>query len=304
MRDNTMKNKIFILPVFLLGFLSTYAQVDTTLLADYKKLVIENDNLKSQMRKSEALYKKEQEETKTLQTENGKLQKEYDKLQAKYNNLSIVKYNKYIKQKDDSIALLQRQFTDKDTLVEQSYLRGKNEVFDNIAGSYKGDFDDLIQKYNKTSVERDQRLVNDNKNAKEVIKALIVYFDVKELLAQKFDANKINDATKRLAKIGVKSKLVADLETDIKKYQSYCDGFKETIAAVEKINLGFPTGPEPNKTILNHKFDKILAEISKYMYYDYPKYDRYPYLSNVVKEVILRKRADPNCDIHDVLDKL
>jgi predicted transcriptional regulator len=138
---------------------------------------------------------------------------------------------------------------------------------------------------------------------KTVLSDLVKYFNAKELLEQKFDAVKIKDAQAKLSQIQQQSELLDKRKEYMENYQTFNDGLKESIEKIIKLDksesvLGM------DEEIQKQKFNKILAEISSYIFnYDFNFMD-YPYLSDIVLEIIKRKQPNADADITNILKKL
>jgi DNA repair exonuclease SbcCD ATPase subunit len=230
-----------------------------------------------------------------IKIEKDDLQKQVERLTA-----NVAELNQKISEKDKQIAE-EKQIGEQK--AKEAKKTGENNVLAKIVNSYKGKpFDDLIKSSTKPSVQHDRQLVIDEE-VKPVLSDLAKYFDAKELLAKKFDAAKIKDAQTQLNQIQQQSESLNKLKEYIENYQTFNDGLKESIEkiiALDKKEIVSGMDEEIQK----QKFHKILAELSSYIFnYDFNFMD-YPYLSDIVLDIIKRKQPNADADITDILKKL
>jgi hypothetical protein len=218
-----------------------------------------------------------------------------------------------LKLKNDSIDLLKNQIaeinrhiSDEKQKCEQKLHeekeKGKNEVLADVVNRYKNKtFDDLIKSSTKLSVGRDRQLVGDNAEIQPILSGLETYFHTEELLAKKMDAGQMNDARIRLNQIEQSSALLDKLKEDLEYYKDFNDELKKTIEKL--VDLDKRKTADSDAEIQKLKFNEIVSELADYMY-NYYDYGHYPYLSDIVLEIIKRKRPDADADLMDLLGKL
>jgi hypothetical protein len=219
-----------------------------------------------------------------------------------------------LKLKSDSIALLKTQLSEKDKQIATDKQqgdqkaraeneRGKKEALANLVITYKKPFDDLIESSSKETVQRDILVVGNNTEIKLVLKDLETYFFALEMLAKKFDMAQIKNIQTQLNQIKQNSVLLEKLKKTISKYQTFNDGMKETLNALvtlDKRESATGMGDEIQKL----KFNKIMSELSTYIFnYDF-NFTDYPYLSEIVLKIIKRKQPNADEDITDLLKEL
>jgi hypothetical protein len=186
-------------------------------------------------------------------------------------------------------------------LIEEKE-KGKNEVLASLLNIYKNKkFDDLIKTSTKLSVLRDMQLVGDNAEMKSILPDLERYFNAEELLGKRFDAVQIKNAMIQLNQIKQQSTLLDKLKENIEYYKDFNDELKKTIERL--VDLDKRKVADGDKEIQEMKFQEILSELSNYMY-NYYEYGNYPYLSDIVLEIIKRKKPNADADITDLLRKL
>ncbi len=219
-----------------------------------------------------------------------------------------------LKTKSDSIALLKTQLSDKDKQIaitkqqgdqkaHKENERGKTEALGNLVDTYKKPFDDLIESSSKESVQRDKLLVGNNVEVKLVLNDLLIYFNAKELLTKKFDAVQIKNGLTQLNQVKQKSNFLDKLKEKVGNYQIFNDGLKEMLDEIIKIDRNF-IGEGMDEETQKMKFNKIMSNFSTYIFnYDFNLSD-YPYLSDIVLEIIKRKKPNADADVSDLLKKI
>lgn len=316
--------KIIVIPLLLCVVHSVFSQTDSLLWDNYEKKVLENsqlkeslDTLKEDLGDLNRAYSKDtfalQQQIKNLKGElksekakvsNLKKKKviaERDNLLLKVDssNNAIAKLNKTISDKDEEIAITEARGEEK---AREEKEKGKAEAMAKIVHLYKNKpFDDLVESSSKEVVARDKELVGDKLDVKPILNDLQAYFEVRELLSNKFDISEINAAKTKLNQIGRESSLHDALKEDVEYYQYYNTALKETINNLVDLDNRKSTGGDSG--IQKLKFNEIVTELAGYMY-NYYNYGNYPYLSDIVLEVIKRKKYNADADITDLLKLL
>ena len=218
-----------------------------------------------------------------------------------------------LKQKTDSIAFMNKQIFTKNQQISDEKLtceqksreereKGKNEVLSSVINSYKNKrFDDLIMSSTKLSVQRDIQLVGNNSEIKPILLDLERYFNAEELLAKKIDSAQIKNAQLQLIQIKQQSVLLDKLKENIDYYEEYNDALKKTTEKL--VVLDTVTDAKGDASVQKLKFNDISSELTNYIY-NYYDYVYYPYLSDIVLEIIKRKQPNADADITDLLRKL
>lgn len=221
--------------------------------------------------------------------------------------------DRQIIQKNDSITSLKNQLiqlnqqisSEKQKCILQSIEeneKGKNEALASIVNSYKSKtFDELILTSTKLIIQRDMIFVGNNASVKSVLSDLGKYFNAEEVLAKKFDTEKIKYSQAQLIQIKQQSTKLNELKENIDFYKDYNDALKKTIENLidldkRKVALGEVENQKK-------KFNEIVGELSNYMY-NYYNYNNYPYLFDIVLQIIKRKKPNADADITDLLNKL
>jgi hypothetical protein len=307
--------KIIVSAVLFCGVCTTYSQQDCldrvgkqAVVIDSLEKVITNDlntknlltdTINDLLKKIKSLQiEVSDEKQKVANLDKNKVKDENDKLRRKVDSLNTIisEQHQTVLDKDKEITAIGQQ-------AQQEKERGKQEALANIVNFYNKPFDDLIKFSTKESVNRDLRLMVNNAEIKQVLIDLQNYFNVKESLSKKFDTSQITNAQTQLNQIKRKSALLDDLKNTVGKYQTINKGLIATINKLVALdNEESVTGMSDE--IKKEKFYKIMSEISAYIFnYDFNLTD-YPYLSNIVLEIIKRKYPKPDADITDLLEKL
>jgi peptidoglycan hydrolase CwlO-like protein len=316
--------KIVVLTLFACWFSAAFSQDNLV------KAILANDSLQKQVindlnKKIKDLEKEKDDlskKMKDLEKEKGDLNKKIKDLEK---DIADLNRNKIKIERDDlqkqvdhltaNIAELTQKISEKDKQIaeekqigeqkaKEARKTGENDVLAKTVNSYKGiPFEILIKSSTKLSVQRDKQLVINNEEVKPVLLDLAKYFDAQELLAKKFDAAKIKDAQTQLNQIQQQSESLNKLKENIENYQTFTDGIKESIEKIIALDNKESVSDMPEE-VQKRKFDKILAELSSYIFnYDFNFMD-YPYLSDIVLDIIKRKQPNADADITDILKKL
>jgi len=229
-----------------------------------------------------------------VQIERDSLQKQVERLTA-----TIVELNQEMQEKEKLIGE-ERRIGEQKAITEKE--TGKNEMLALIVHDYTNKtFDDLIKTSTKLSVQRDRQLAGDNAEAEQILSDLENYFYAKELLDNKMDAELLNNARTQLNQIVKQSELLDQLKEDIAYAHYFYDELKKTIEKL--VDLDRWTLADGDTAIQKLKFHEILSEVADYMY-NYYSYGNYPYLSDIIFEIIKRKQRNADADITDLLIRL
>jgi hypothetical protein len=317
----------------------TYSAQSQDLIKELKKLTLENDSLKSQIIKPLKIELKEsieknrneisilkvklnalEKDTITFQKKILGLNKEIVDLNKNKLTLENIKLQDQIKlltEKNNSLSLINEKnstlIKDKDTQIKDVAIReketGKKEIITTIINTYKNrKFDELIICSTKSSVQKDEQLIGNNSEIFELLLDLETYFNAKEILNQKIDANQLNLNKNKLNQIKRESVLIKSLNEKLDNYNTLSLKLKETIINInvfdDKSSKKNMVGEGIDKTTRQEKLDKIFSVLLPYVF-DYDiKYNDYPYLFDIVLDVIKRKQSNTDEDISDLLKKI
>jgi chromosome segregation ATPase len=299
--------------LILCNVFAAYSQ-DLILIGEIKKSTLQIDSLQKELVSAKG-------KNDSLNKNTTELQKQVKELEKELNGLKKFKEQKKItdqqlQQKNDSIVQFVSEIAKKDAEIKneqadgkqkanEKYREGQQSITAGILKDYHNKpFDGLIKISTAQSVRRDYELsVNGNDSAsKLVLSDLRAYFDAKELLEKKFDEKQIN-AVLSAPTIKRQSELFDKLKKNLEAYRDFNDGLKETIEKIVSIDERNKVAGMDND-IQKLKFYDIMSEISLYLFnYDFNFVD-YPWLSDIVLEIIKRKQPDPDANISDLLNKI
>ena len=220
-----------------------------------------------------------------------------------------------LKQKTDSIFLLQVGILerDKQIIIEKQKVEqkakeenenGKNEILSIIINRYKSQsFDLLLKSSTKQSIERDLLLFQGIPDVRLLLIDMEKVFHAKELLDNQLDASQIKILQIEVGQIKRESVVLGKLKEIISNYQTINKGLKEAVERIIALDKRELVSGMSNE-IRKKKLDKILAEFSFFIFnYEFNFLD-YPYLSDIILEIIKRKQPNADADISNLLNKL
>lgn len=304
-----MKIKITIIIVLFNQF-SVFSQQDV--MKEFAKQAVAIDSLKKVIKIEKENYKilvdsltKKEESIKSLKSILSKLN-EFNRDKKKIEALILQKTDSIIKLKKEKSELSLKISNDRITW-EQKILdekeKTKSEILTKIANTYKNkNFDDLIVSSNKLSIQRDLQLLGENNELKQILMDLNKYFEAKSLLDKPFDVEQKNIFLVELNKIKQQSALLVKLKENLDNYQLLDKGLKDCLNSITALDKK-ATVSGMGKEIQQKKLNKILTEITNYIFnYDLYSND-YPYLSNILFELVKTKVPNPDQDITGLLKK-
>lgn len=273
----------------LLTFNSVFAQQD--LIDKITKQAVEIDSLKR-------VVKVEKNNNQILQDSLQKLNGVLTKLNKIESEKA--KVDKLLLQKNDSIALLSKTIFEKEKQIIEAKEIGRSKVLKSIYDYYKSkSFDDLILLSTAQSTQNDLQLL-DNSDLKSLLIDLDKYHKAKKVLENKFEITEIKNAQNLLNQIKQQSIQLDNLKEQVDNYQIFNEGLKEMINKIITLDNKEAVAGLSDE-VQKLKFNKILSEISLYIFnYDFNFLD-YPYLSRIIAEIMKRKQPNPDADISDLL---
>ena len=323
--------------MILCGTFSAYSQ---DLIKELKKLTLENDSLKTQVIKPlkkeiNEINEKNKNEISLLKIQLNALQKDTIislKSKIKQLNKEIVDLNKNkLKIENDSLKIQLKKLTDNLVILKDSNDKnnkviidqknqikeiaikekenGKKEVITIIINNYKNrKIDDLIGFSSKESLQNDKQLIGSNTEINEILSDLEIYFKGKELLTQKIDLIKLNNTIIQINQIKQKSTMINDLKNKLENYSTLSLKLKETILNIavydNKSSKKYMIGEGIDKQTREDKLNKVFSVLMPYISgYDLTFTD-YPYLFDIVLDIIKRKQSNTDEDISDLINKL
>jgi len=319
--------KVIVVILIMFGVSNAYTQ---DLIKEIQKLTLANDSLQKQVIKpfNDSIIKlnsahsiaatKLNEQVKALEIERSDLNKkiktlessvadlnknkikvERDNLQAKFDSLTIK-----VKELENLISTKDKQITQEKVFGKEKAIqekeKGKQEVLNQIIQTYNKPFDELIKNSTLKTVERDMSIVGNKTEVKQTLLSLQLYFNSELVLSEKYSEQKAENAINQLKTIE-QTELVLKLTDKLSKYKLCNDGLKTTIDKILEIDKKFVANDEyTQKTKLND----VLAEIAWYFRNYRFNFIDYPYLSEIVLEIIKLKQKDANTDIANLKEKL
>ena len=257
---------------------------------------IEIAKLNEQLRVIEIEKSELNKTIKTLESTVGELNKnkikvERDNLKRKCDSL-IIK----VKELENLINAKDKQIAQELELGQQKSIeekeKGKGEILNLIIQTYNKPLDELIINTNIKSVDRDMSIVGDKTVVYQKLVSLQKYYNSELVLNEKYNEQRVENALTQLKSIE---------QTELSKYKLCSEGLKTTIDKILEIDKKFVANDDyTQKTKLND----VLAEIAWYFRNYRFNFIDYPYLSEVVLEIIKLKQKDANTDIAILKEKL
>ena len=285
-----------------------------------------NKNIKTNESTNEKLLqinlakeKKQKEDIEKLNKEIEKLNKEIFKLDNYTSEKKTIE--KTLEAKNDSIDELKKKISEKDNeikkipennkkLAAEEKEKGKSEVINQLVNTYTNkSFDELINSSSITSVQRDKLLIDNNIAVKQIIADLETYFSAKKLLSNKFKDSQVKNSLSQVTHIQ-QSKLVAasaavvELKDNLDNFKSFNNGLNTAIQNIIAIDKSESVKGIYSEKIIKSKLNKILSELSNFIFVFNFNFIDYPHLSEIVSEIIKRKQRDPDDDISNLLSKI
>lgn len=237
-----------------------------------------------------------------------------DSLEVATFKIEKINMEKQLQQKKDSIEQLKKNISlekrkiedckrDGQQRAQEQYVHGQQEVYNKIADYYvnTNSLDELIRSSTKYTIVRDSILLSNNEKALQKIQYLQRYFYGLSILDDRFSSDRLELGRDTLSAITEESQYLEKLKTNLSKYEQFTEGLKSTIRGIIEIDENEIANSE---AIQELKFQKILSELSFYIFYNGINFRDYPYLSGIILEIIMRKQPDANADISDLLEKL
>jgi hypothetical protein len=259
------------------------------------------DSLSSK-KKIDGLHQElENEKEKVVSLNKSKIKEERDQLLLKIDSLNFI-----VKQLTDSLLNRDKQIKFEKDLVkiteQKALIRGKDEVVINTVMWYQElSFDELVSSTTSESVSRDILLTGNSSEIRLLLSDLLIYFDSKIIIERKFDKIEVKEALAKLSNINRESKLLNQLKEDIEFYKDFNSELKKIVS--DLIILDENKIALEDQLIQKLKFGEIMSLLGNYIsnYYDYQKY---PYLSEIITEIIKRKQPNADAPITDLLKLL
>ena len=186
---------------------------------------------------------------------------------------------------------------------KKEYDSGKKSVINRIEQAYKIDFDSLIVTASLKDVQSDLLIVDDAV-VKKRMQNLIIYFEVSQILCEKFDKEKNNAALEKMVKLSKdqsKSEAVKLLKERLENYEDCNMALKKVIKNINEIDKIIVANDEHS---IKSKMGRIMSVVSDYIYNYKLDFKEYPYLFDVVIKIINKKQLNVNSDISNLMSLL
>jgi hypothetical protein len=218
--------------------------------------------------------------------------------QLKEKKDSIRELKDIIVGKDGEIASIKNESPKKE---QQKYNEGQQDVYNQIGQPYqKNTLDDLIKHSSREFVNRDLELIGGNTEAKKKLQDLKAYFTAQQVLKERYNEQPVESAKNMIRNIP-QSDMVKSLNVKIDEYKLCSDGLKTTIRKIIELDKRFVANDNYTQET---KLQDILLELSRYFRNYRFNFIDYPYLSDVVLEIMKLKKKDANADISNLFSLL
>jgi len=318
--------KLIVLILFVLGVTDAYPQ---DLIGTIQKLTIEKDSLQRQVIKplNDSIVKltathiielaKLSQQIKALENENNELNKKNKNIESALSELNKNKVKverdsfkvicdsltRNIKEKESYITEKQKQLQQEREIGKQNAIqekeKGKVEIQNNIVQKYNKPLDELIVTTTLKSLERDISIIGDKTIVQQKILSLQTYFNSEKSLNEKYNQEKVDNAINQLKSLEQTENVLKNIDK-LSKYKLCNDGLKTTIDKIVENDKIVATTEDTQKD----KLKDILVDIAWYIRNYRFNFNDYPYLSEIVLEIIKSKQKDANTDISLLKEKL
>lgn len=314
--------------IFVLGFSILYSQ-DSLLIEKIQKLTLTEDRLKKELDAANGmivqLKSTHQSNVSDLNAEIENLKRDTAILNKRINKLDKKNFIKDLEsslevKKDsisklkDSILTLEDKIKLKDQEIKaigesnkskevQKYAEGRLSVYRQIANDYQSKtFDELISSFSEQSLDRDFPYLNKDDRLVLKLQDLKKYYSAMNILKIKFDAQKQQAAKNQLNTITEASDSLANLKLKIERYELRSGALKKAIDDIITLDKKLKAIDDPQVQIM--KLTDVLIIIAGYVRNYQFNFRDYPYLSDIILEILKRKQKNPNADISDLVSKL
>lgn len=216
-------------------------------------------------------------------------------------NDSIYKLNKSL---SEFVFHINKQNKINEQKIKDEYEKGKKEIFSQIINSYYyKSFDELLKTSTIQTVDQDLYLSQLFSHNDIILSDLKKYFNAHQLLYVKFDSLQVNKNLYYLDQIKRESSILVRLKQNLINYKKANEVLKEIIIRLQDYDKEYSVSGM-SESIKIKKLIDILPKISLYIFSFDISFSDYPYLSEIVFELIKRKQGNPDADISDLLKKL
>ncbi len=207
-----------------------------------------------------------------------------------------IKLRQQLLEKDKQIVAAN---TDGDKRAQEQYNLGRQNALLQVEFTYHADFDNLTKSLTQQVVERDFPLITDEA-IKKKMQDLIKFFGAQQFLFEKYNEQKVKSAQMLVSSLE-ETELVKQLTVNLRDYKLCTDGLKFTISEIQEVDRKFSANDAYSK---QKKLELIMSKISDFFHNFLFNSVDYPYLSDVILEIMKRKQNNSDAKIDDLLNKL
>ena len=230
-------------------------------------------------------------EKSTLKKENSKLKVEISNLE----NASLKKDSTYSKEKltyENSINVLSEEL--------KTQKQGMQIIRNQLMDFYNKPFEELVGITSLNTIKRDLKIL-ENEPIQKKIKSIQFYHESKLALSEKYNeirVKEILDQLNSLEKNEANKKLIEHLVSYKYRYQF----LQEALAEIIRVDLE-EGERENNKLIRPIKFEKVIRPLTAYFDAYKTNFFEYPYLNDIIIEIIQKKENNVDADLNYLLQR-
>jgi hypothetical protein len=249
--------------------------------------------------------KKKEEEITKLKSDIAKLEKSDLKVELEKLSGDLAKRNSEVTENKKLIRELEVKIAESKAEFERNLVAKKEEGIQSIKNQllvfYDKPFDQLVEVTSKGSIQRDIALLGVDSKVHEKLMNLQIYHESELLLTEKFNLAKVQKVLEQLNAMEQTEAVKKSIEL-LSNYELRFEGLQETLTNIIQLNskrIGFDN-PEFTKI----KYGEMINELTTY-FYDYEiKLNEYPYLAEVITEIIQKKQVEIDADLSYLKERL
>ncbi len=207
---------------------------------------------------------------------------------------------------ESTISENKLQITQNQQLCEETkrkeYEKGKLELINQLAEFYNKPFNDLITSSSIKIVERDMIIFGNNAVVKQKLLDLKKYFNSEQVLQEKYNEQNVLYALNQIVSLE-KSERVKYLSENLNNYKLSKDGLYKSLIKIIEIDKKQFANDDYTQNV---KMKNILIELELSSFFRNYRFNftNYPYLTEIILEIIKLKQKDANAEIKYLIDKL
>jgi len=214
--------------------------------------------------------------------------------------INFAKEVKYLNQiKNDKIKEIENLKHSLDEERINSFIKGRNAILDQIKLFYtQKNIEEILQTSNFEFIKKDFEILNDTSNTH--FKNILSYYDAVKIFSEKYSEENIEKSKKILDKLHLENELVKSVNEKLKNYKTRQDKVKTLIENLIKFDEKVKAS---ESSLQVQKLSDIVYKISEYMKTFNFRFNNYPFITNIISELIERKTKDADADISDLLNR-